>query len=252
MMNIFVCDNQEKVAEEAYKLFAEALQDGANTFGFATGSTPLELYKKIISGVQDESIDLTGIFTFNLDEYSGLKPDNPNSYRYFMEKNLFNKAGIKQENVHFLNGVAWNPTKECERYENEIRACGGIDFQILGIGRDGHIAFNEPGTSFDSRTHLAKLSQETIMDNARFFGDRPEDVPVTAFTMGLQTIMECKRIVLLATGANKLDAIWKMIHGEITEDCPASILRRHPNVTIILDDKAFPKFNTIKGEPHNV
>ena len=202
----------------------------ATTLGLATGGTMLPLYEAMRKDPEAWA-DKT---TFNLDEYYPIEHDDPQSYHAYMKKELLDHVPVQQWDIP--DGEADDPDTECERYENAISAAGGIDIQVLGIGSNGHIGFNEPGTSFDSRTHVVILSEQTRKDNARFFPDG--GVPVRAITMGLATIMEARKIILIATGKNKAEAVQKMLEGPITEDVPASILQRHPDCTVFLDEEA--------------
>jgi glucosamine-6-phosphate deaminase len=205
--------------------------------GLATGSSPVGLYKKMIADHKSSGRSYKDVSSWNLDEYVGLGKDDEQSYYTFMHENLFDSIDIREENTHIENGLAADPDAEAKRYEDELKKVT-IDIQVLGIGSDGHIAFNEPGTSFDSETHVTDLKESTIADNARFFdGDRSR-VPTKALTQGLATIMRAKKILLIATGANKADAVYGMLKGELTEECPASILQKHDDVMVILDKAA--------------
>lgn len=229
---IIVKDNLEG-GKKGYEVFADAIKNGAKTFGLATGSTPLTTYQEIIKS----DLDFTDKVSINLDEYVGLGPDNEQSYNYFMHKNLFNAKPFKKS--YLPNGLAEDGDAEVKRYDQVI-ADNPIDLQILGIGRNGHIGFNEPGTPKDSTTHKVALTQSTIDANARFFVNE-EDVPEYAYSMGLASIMKSKHILLEAFGADKADAIKGMIEGPETIELPASVLQEHPNVTVILDEAAASK-----------
>jgi glucosamine-6-phosphate deaminase len=205
--------------------------------GLATGSTPQGLYGELIRLHRDAGLDFSQVVTFNLDEYVGLGPDHPQSYRYFMQQSLFNEINIPAQNTHVPDGLATDFAVSCERYEQQIRDAGGIDLQILGVGTDGHIAFNEPGSSLGSRTRLKSLTSETIQDNARFFGSR-ERVPRLAVTVGVGTILESRRCLLLAFGRGKADAIRDTVEGSVTAQVTASALQLHREVTVILDETA--------------
>ena len=203
---------------------------GAKTLGLATGSTPLAFYDEI----RKSDLDFSDMTSVNLDEYVGLAADNDQSYHYFMQENLFRAKSFKES---FLpNGLASDLQEETRRYDQVI-AEHPIDFQILGIGHNGHIGFNEPGTSFDVTTHVVNLTEDTIKANSRFF-DSIDDVPKQAISMGIQSIMQSKMIVLMAYGQGKADAIKQMIEGPVTEDLPASVLQKHPNVVVIVDEAA--------------
>ena len=205
------------------------------TLGLATGSTPVGLYAALIQEHRRRKLDLSRITSFNLDEYVGIPPDHPQSYHVFMHRHLFRHVDLPPESTHFPGGDLSG-----DEYENLIRKSGGIDLQILGIGSNGHIGFNEPGSSFSSRTREVQLADRTIADNARFF-DHIDQVPRTAITMGIATILEADHIVLLANGENKADAIAAAVEASPTEDVPASALQLHPRVTVILDHAAASK-----------
>ncbi len=204
--------------------------------GMATGGTPKGLYKKLIEDHVKHGTSYRAIKTFNLDEYVGLPPHHPNSYSYYMREHLFHHITIKQQNTHIPSGMATDLQEECQRYEKLIDD-HGIDLQILGIGANGHIGFNEPGTSFQSKTHVVELATSTKKANARFFSST-EEVPSYAITMGIASIMRSKEILLVASGASKQHAMKQLLQGEVTEQFPASIIRQHPNVTIIADRDA--------------
>ena len=218
--------------EEMSKAAAEAVADVLNTkpnavLGLATGSTPLGLYKELVRMHKDEGLDFSQVTTFNLDEYVGLTKDHPQSYHYFMHENLFKHINIPPQNVYIPSGTTDNYAAFCTWYEQRIDECGGIDLQILGIGSDGHIAFNEPSSSLGSRTRIKTLARQTIEDNARFF-DRIEDVPIYAITMGVGTILEARKIMLLANGENKAAAVAAAVEGPVTSMITASALQLHP------------------------
>ncbi|MCX8105912.1 MAG: glucosamine-6-phosphate deaminase, partial [Ignavibacterium album] len=208
--------------------------------GFATGSTPLGLYKELIRMHKEEGLDFSKVVTFNLDEYVGLPPNHPESYHYFMWENLFKHININPSNVHIPMGMAEDVDAFCEWYEQKIIEHGGIDLQILGIGANGHIAFNEPGSSLGSRTRIKTLDEKTRMDNARFFNSLDE-VPKYAITMGVGTIMEAKRLLLLANGVKKADAIKATAEGPIMAKFPATIVQLHRYATVIVDKEAASK-----------
>jgi len=205
--------------------------------GLATGSTPLGLYRELIRRHKEEGLDFSGVTTFNLDEYYGLAPDHPQSYHHFMRANLFDHINVPRENINIPSGTAKDIAKSCEDYERKIRDSGGIDLQILGIGSDGHIAFNEPGSSLASRTRPKTLAPETIRDNARFFGEG-EEVPKFAITMGVGTILESAACLLLATGKGKARILAEAVEGPVTSQVTASALQLHPHAIVISDDEA--------------
>lgn len=205
--------------------------------GLATGGTPRGTYKRLIEDHRMNGTSYKEITTYNLDEYVGFSPDNPNSYHTFMSENLFSELDIQKNNIHLPNGVALDLVEECKAYEERIEKTGGIDIQLLGMGSNGHIGFNEPGTSFEANTHLVELTQSTREANARFF-NHIDDVPREAITMGIATIMRSREILLLVSGETKRSALKELLSGDVRESFPASVLNRHPHVTIIADQKA--------------
>ena len=213
----------------------EYLKPG-KVLGLATGSSPVGLYKKMIE--YNKQVSYKDIVTFNLDEYVGLPLEHPESYYSFMHTNLFNHVDIKEENIHIPSGLGDNIEEKCKEYDEAIAKAGGVDIQLLGIGSDGHIAFNEPGTPFDSGTHVTGLAESTIKDNARFFDNDMSKVPTSAATQGIGTIMKAKNILLVANGKNKAQAIKDMIEGPIDVKCPASILQKHNSVVVVVDEEA--------------
>ena len=236
MINLIKVKNYDEASDKAFEIMKEYLKPG-KVLGLATGSTPLGLYARMVKDHEENKTSYTDIKTFNLDEYVGLPITHPQSYYAFMYKNLFNHIDIKDENVHIPCGIGDDIELKAQQYDEMIDE-NPVDIQILGIGSDGHIAFNEPGTSFDSLTHITDLAESTIQDNCRFFKNDISKVPTQAVTQGIATIMKAKNILLIATGENKAKAIKEMLEGEINENCPASILRNHDNVTVILDEDA--------------
>ncbi|RHW38913.1 glucosamine-6-phosphate deaminase [Neobacillus notoginsengisoli] len=237
-MKIIKVTNELELSKTAGEMIAGKVRSNPEiVLGLATGGTPVGTYKYMIEDHKTNGTSYSKVSTVNLDEYIGLQKSNPNSYYSFMKETLFDHIDINQENTFIPDGNASDLEAECANYEKRIAELGGVDLQLLGIGRNGHIAFNEPGTSFDSRTQVVPLTKETIEDNARFFSSR-EEVPTKAISMGIQTILESKEIILLATGKSKADAMSKLINGEVTEDFPASALQKHSNVTIIADEEA--------------
>lgn len=240
-MEVYIKDTYEELSESAALLVAQTLQFKQDAvLGLATGSTPLGVYRELIRMHDEDALDFLQVTTFNLDEYLGLPDTHPQSYHYFMQENLFKHINVLRARTHVPSGVAEDVGAYCKQYEQQIRDAGGIDLQILGIGSDGHIAFNEPGSPLDSRTRVGQLTQQTIQDNSRFF-DRIEDVPTQAITMGVGTILEARKIVLLATGASKADAVAAAIEGPVSSACTASALQTHPDATILLDHDAASK-----------
>jgi glucosamine-6-phosphate deaminase len=240
-MEIVICaDYDELSAKAAAEVAAVVKAKPDAVLGLATGSSPLGLYRELARMHRDEGLDFSRVRTFNLDEYVGLKGDHQQSYRYFMDKNLFEGIGIPAENTHVPSGTAESYAEFCAEYERMIADAGGIDVQVLGIGSDGHIGFNEPGTSLASRTHVTTLTEQTIDDNARFF-EKKQDVPRYACTMGVGTVLEARRCVLVANGANKADAVSDMAEGPVTSMCTASALQMHNDTMVFLDEEAAGK-----------
>jgi glucosamine-6-phosphate deaminase len=242
-MNVVIHASEEAVTQCAYGFVRDRMnRRHYRVLGLPTGSTPLRLYRALVEGYRRGEVDFAEVQTFNLDEYLGLPPDHPQSYRHFMQTNLFSHVNIRPSHVHFLSGLPHDIEDECEAYERAIKERGGLKLQILGIGRDGHIGFNEPTSSLASRTREKTLTRQTIEDNRRFF-EKDEEVPRWALTMGVGTIMEAREILLLATGRAKADAVAAMIEGPVTAMCTASALQMHPRVTVMIDDAAAAKLN---------
>ncbi len=242
-MEIRIFENKEALNRAAAKYFIEVINEKKKpVLGLATGSSPIGMYEKLIEAYQKELIDFSNVVTYNLDEYCGLDKTHEQSYYRFMHENLFSHVNIKEENINIPSGEGNDEDlqKACDEYNLKLRE-NEIDIQILGIGSNGHIAFNEPGTPFGTKTHCVELDQKTREDNARFFNNIDE-VPKHAITMGLANIMKSKKIILIATGANKADAVRRMIQGDVTEQMPASILQFHPNVVILTDREAAQEF----------
>lgn len=240
-MKIIEVNTYEQMSLKAAELIANRLKEKEKfVLGLATGGTPEGAYKLLIEWNKAKKLTFAHVTSFNLDEYIGLDRENPSSYYYFMMDNLFNHVDIDRNMIHIPNGLAADLDEECARYETAIASAGGIDLQLLGIGQNGHIAFNEPGTSFDSKTHIIELTPSTREVNARFFDD-PNEVPSQAITMGIDSIMQSKELLLLASGKEKADAMKQLIEGEITEAFPASALKQHTRFTIIADKAALSK-----------
>lgn len=236
-MKIIVTKDYEEMSDRAFEIFLSAVKNNPQAvLGLATGTTPLGLYKRLIDDRKINGTSYKRVKTVNLDEYAGLGADNAQSYAYFMRKNLFDGLDVDLNNTHIENGKAENAEEECLRYNNLLDNMPR-DIQLLGLGSNGHIAFNEPGTPFGTGTHVVKLAESTIKDNSRLF-DRIEDVPTSAFTMGPKNIMQAKKVLILASGANKAQAVFSMVKGVVTENCPASILQLHPDCTLIADREA--------------
>jgi glucosamine-6-phosphate deaminase len=228
-----------KLSREAARIVAHAVKSNPSLkLGLATGSTTLGMYAEVIRIHREESLDFSRVVTFNLDEYLGLSPDHPQSFHYFMRENFFRHVNIDPARTHIPDGmITGNYEEYCSSYEQEIRAAGGIDLQVLGIGRNGHIGFNEPASSLASRTRLKVLSRETIEDNRKSFSP-DEEIPECAITMGIGTILDARRILILATGKTKADAVAQAIEGPISASVTASSLQLHPDVTFIIDEEA--------------
>jgi glucosamine-6-phosphate deaminase len=238
-MLLILKPGKQELGREAARIIANAVRrNPALRLGLATGSTTLEMYKELMRLHRQESLDFSQVVTFNLDEYLGLPATHPQSFHHFMHQNFFAHVNILAANIHIPDGtVTSDYDRYCCSYEQSIRDAGGIDLQILGIGRNGHIGFNEPTSSLGSRTRLKVLSKETIDDNRKFF-EQGEKVPECAITMGIGTILEAKRILLLASGPSKAHAIAQAIEGPVTASVTASALQHHPDVTFIVDQQA--------------
>jgi glucosamine-6-phosphate deaminase len=242
-MNVVVVDDPRGVAEVGRNIFIEQIAENPNSvLGLATGSTPLDMYNGLIQAYQDGEISFKSITTFNLDEYLGFGENDYHSYRQFMSRSLFEHVDIRQTAIHIPNGRSKDIDQTCIHYEESIQRCGGIDLQLLGIGANGHIGFNEPTSPFDSRTRLIKLNKRTIEDNARFFCNAVCQ-PKHAITMGVGTIFEARKILLLATGSGKADAVKAAVDGPVSTNCPASVLRLHANAVFIVDRQAATKLS---------
>lgn len=240
-MEIIITDTPESASHLAARYTAAQIKKKPDfVLGLATGSTPVLLYKELIRMHKDEGLDFSDVTTFNLDEYIGLPADHPQSYRYFMQENLFDHINIKPEETHLPDGMASDVPAHCAEYEANIVEAGGIDLQVLGIGSDGHIGFNEPTSSLVSRTRIKTLTESTIADNTRFFNDSSE-VPKHCITMGIGTIMDSRDNILLAFGESKADCIAETIEGPVSSMMPASILQMHPSAKMFLDEAAASK-----------
>lgn len=234
-MKIVLCQNYESLSHYAKDVVVDTITHNEKpVLGLATGSTPEGMYQALIDAYKNKTISFENVTTFNLDEYIGLKKDDPNSYHHFMAEQLFNHVNIAEDATHLPPGNTDDHEKACLQFEETMKNHGNVDLQVLGLGLNGHIGFNEPGTAFDTRTHVIELDESTREANARFF-DSIDDVPTHAITMGIDTIMDSKEIILLASGAGKKEAVKRLIDGEVSTDFPASILHNHKNVTVILD-----------------
>ena len=239
-MKVIVCKNYDEMSKKGYEVMKEVLVSKPNaTLGLATGSTPIGLYKEMISDYKAGNVSYKNVSSVNLDEYIGQGVGDEQSYVEFMRNNLFNHVDIDLANTDLPCGKADDMQAECDRYNAKLASIS-VDIQVLGIGGNGHIGFNEPNTPFGSVTHVVDLTERTIQDNARFFNSIDE-VPTQAISMGIKNVMNAKKILLLASGANKADAIYATVKGEVTEKVPASILQLHPDCYIIVDEAAASK-----------
>ena len=240
-MEVVICPSYKDLSKAAARTVAQLVRAKPNAvLGGATGSSPVGLYKELIRMHKEENLDFSHVTTFNLDEYVGLPQHHPQSYHYFMFDNLFKHINVPPANVHVPSGTSHDHDAFCTWYEERIEECGGIDLQILGIGSDGHIAFNEPGSSLTSRTRKVTLAQPTIDDNARFFEKR-SDVPIHAISMGVGTILEARKLLMVVNGASKADALAAAVEGPITCMCTASALQLHPDAIVFTDEAAASK-----------
>lgn len=236
IMKFITTDTYEKLSRQAANIISAQVIIKPNcVLGLATGSSPEGIYSQLIDWYKKGDIDFSDVISVNLDEYVGLKGDHPQSYRYFMQTKLFDHINIRPENTFVPNGCAQDFAKECAEYDARIEELGGIDLQLLGIGLDGHIGFNEPGDSFVKSTHVIDLHESTIQANSRFFNNANE-VPKQAVTMGMISIMQAKKILLVANGAAKKEILDKAFNGPITPEIPASILQLHPDITVIYSE----------------
>ena len=241
-MNIIVVKDYDAMSEKCAEIFIKQLQAKPNSvLGLATGGSPVGTYKLLVEAYQKGLIDFKNVSTYNLDEYCGISILHPQSYYYFMHENLFNHVDIVEDNVHLpsASGNSENIAYQCEQY-NKMLASVEIDIQLLGIGSNGHIAFNEPNTPFELETHVVELTDKTRQDNKRFFNSIDE-VPTHAVTMGIKNIMQAKQIVMLISGKGKADTVKRLLDPTVSVDFPASILHKHPNVTVIIDEDAYSK-----------
>jgi len=238
-LKITLFRDERVLAKALAKDIAAALREKPDiVLGLPTGRTPVRLYHELGTLHAHHEADFSRATTFNLDEFLGIPPEHPGSYRTFMERHLFSRVNLAPERINVLNGGAANPDEECRRYEAAIEGAGGIDLQLLGIGTNGHIGFNEPGRELAARTHRVTLRASTRRSNAALFGGDPASVPREALSMGMSTILHARRIVLIATGKSKARCIGRMVEGPITTRMPASFLQVHANVELMLDDAA--------------
>jgi glucosamine-6-phosphate deaminase len=247
VIQLIVAEDYRDMSKQAARIVARQIRMKPDSvIGFATGSTPLGLYAELIEMYNRGGIDFRQITTFNLDEYVGLSREHPQSYYRFMWDNLFSKVNVQKERIHFPPGIFFDPDAVCSEYEEQIARAGGIDLQILGIGINGHIGFNEPDETYTLATHVVELAEETIEANARFFRDKSE-VPRQAITMGVKSIMNARSILLLANGKSKAEAVSRIYSGVVDPKVPATILQLHPHVTLVVDRDAAERIEQ-KGE----
>ena len=240
-MKIYVGKNYEEMSHLAANIIAaQVTLKPDSVLGLATGSSPVGMYKELIARHQAGDLDFSAVKSVNLDEYVGLEPTHDQSYRYFMQDNLFNHVNIDPANTNVPNGMAADPQAECDRYEAVIASMGGVDIQVLGMGHNGHIGFNEPAEAFPLKTNLVDLQESTINANSRFFASR-DDVPKQAITMGIGAIMKAKKILVVVSGEGKADIVAKAFAGPVTPHVPASILQLHPDVVLVGDEAALSK-----------
>ena len=242
-MRIYKTKDYEDMSRKAANIIsAQVILKPDCVLGLATGSTPIGLYKQLVEWFEKGDLDFSEVKTVNLDEYKGLNRENDQSYYYFMHDNLFSHINIPEENTHLPNGMEMDSEKECARYTKLIQSMGGVDLQLLGIGHNGHIGFNEPSESFDKDVHCVNLTQSTIEANKRFFASA-DDVPKQAYTMGIKTIMQAKKILIVANGEGKADIVRDAFFGPITPQVPASVLQLHDDVTLVADEAALSKIS---------
>ena len=240
-MKIYMTEDYQTMSRKAANILsAQIILKPNSVLGLATGSTPIGMYKQLVIWYEKGDLDFAQIKTVNLDEYVGLEHTHEQSYRYFMQNNLFDHVNINPANTNVPDGLVADPQAECDWYNQVIRKLGGIDIQVLGMGHNGHIGFNEPGNAFELETHVVDLSERTIQANARFFASADE-VPRQAMTMGIKSIMMAKKILMLVSGEDKAEAVWKAFAGPVTPQVPASILQLHPYVTLVGDKAALSK-----------
>ncbi|ERK32485.1 glucosamine-6-phosphate deaminase [Clostridium intestinale] len=240
-MKLLVVKNYDEMSKVAAKELAEVISKKPESIlGLATGGTPVGMYKELIDMHKNEELDFSKVTTVNLDEYVGLSGEHDQSYRYFMDSNLFNHVNIRKEYTYVPNGLAEDMHQECVNYDKRIEELGGIDVQVLGIGSNGHIGFNEPSDTLSLGTHVTDLAESTIEANSRYFASK-EEVPTKALTMGLGAIMKAKKILLMVSGESKAEIMDKVVNGKITTQVPASFLQMHKDVVLIIDEDAARK-----------
>jgi glucosamine-6-phosphate deaminase len=242
-MEVLIVKDRNELAKAASDIIAGQVRSKPESvLGLATGSTPEDTYKLLVKAHQEDGLDFSGVRTFNLDEYLGLPREHDQSYYWFMHDRLFNHVNIKPENINLPDGMAADPDEACRQYEEKIDAAGGIDLQLLGVGSDGHIGFNEPGSSLSSRTRVKTLTEQTIKDNARlFFHGNEAEVPRFSITMGVASILDADQLLLLATGDHKAAIVKALVEGPVTAAVTASALQLHPHATVLIDEAAASK-----------
>jgi len=237
-MNILKFDSEAKLNAAAARIITSTVQTNPSAvLGLATGGTPIGIYKQLVQDYNDGLVSFKNVMTFNLDEYVGLSPDHHQSYSYYMNENLFSHVDVTADRTNIPSGLADNLDQECEQYDARIEAAGRIDIQLLGLGHNGHIGFNEPEEELSSGTHVVQLAEETKQANARFFSET-EEVPAQAITMGVGTILKAKMLMLVVKGADKAEIVKRALTGPITTQCPASLLQTHPNLVVLVDEAA--------------
>lgn len=237
-MNIIKAKDYKDMSRKAANIIsAQIIMKPDCVLGLATGSTPLGTYAQLIDWYQKGDLDFSRVSSVNLDEYRGLPKENDQSYHYFVQHNFFEHINIRPDHTFVPDGMEADSEKACLAHEEVIRTLGGVDLQLLGLGNNGHIGFNEPGAAFEKETHLVDLTESTIQANSRFF-EKPEDVPTQAYTMGIKTIMQAKKILVVVNGIGKADIVAKAFWGPVTPQVPASILQMHPDVTLVADEEA--------------
>ncbi|MDR0381890.1 MAG: glucosamine-6-phosphate deaminase [Oscillospiraceae bacterium] len=237
-MRIYHAEHYDDMSRKAANILsAQVILKPASVLGLSTGSTPIGLYRQLAEWYRKGDVDFSGVTTVNLDEYQGLAPDDPQSYARFMRENFFDHINVKLENTHLPDGLAADAERECVRYEAILRNSGGLDMLLLGIGHNGHIGFNEPGSAFEKGTHLVTLTQSTIEANRRFFRSE-DDVPRHAYTMGIRSIMQARTIVVIVSGASKAGIVHRAFTGPVTPEVPASVLQLHNDVILVGDREA--------------
>lgn len=240
-MKIYMGEDFKGMSRKAANIIsAQIILKPDCVLGLATGSTPIGTYDQLVNWYEKGDLDFSKVVTINLDEYKGLSGDNDQSYRYFMNKHLFNRINIYKENTYVPNGLEADSKKACQEYNDIITKCGGIDMQLLGLGHNGHIGFNEPGGAFEKETHCVNLTKSTIEANKRFF-EKEEDVPRQAYTMGIKSIMQAKKILVVVSGEDKADIVKEAFTGPVTPEVPASVLQLHNDVTLVGDRAALSK-----------